>query len=100
MSKSNELTAKQQDVVRKMRVYFGKKTTVTRPEMMVFMQKTLNQVFAPHFICRNKAKDSEGNVIRGRYVIPSVPAKPLSMTKDAIRKREAAAAKVDRKSVV
>lgn len=90
------LSAKQEVVVRKMRSYFGKKKAVTGQDLKDFMKDTFGFKYPPAFIRKNPAlrvKDAAGKALWPvQFMIPEVSAKPLSMTKDAIRKRAQTAA--------
>lgn len=97
MLNKTELSAKQENVVRAARKFFGKRKVVSRTELIGFMNETFGKHSSPGFITKNtafKAVDTNtGEVLRGMYALPAVAAKPLSMTKDAIRKRELSASK-------
>jgi hypothetical protein len=111
MLNKTDFSKKQIAVVRDAKKYFAGKNVVTRKELHEFMAATYpGRVSSPGFITKNtacKAVDKDGNILRGKYRLPNVgkskstkpastePKAPrvLSMTKDAIRKRAAAAKK-------
>jgi hypothetical protein len=85
MINNASLTVKQAEIVKAMRAFFKGKNTVTRNQMVEFMQKTYNQKYAPEFIVKNegfKAKDKEGVLIRGEYRLPAAVASPESRAKE------------------
>ncbi len=100
----SKLTPEQVELVRKAKKYFTT-NVVTRGELLEF-RKSLGLKSSPGFITKNlafKLRDKAGKIVRGKYRLPAVGNAPsflvpwafaaVSMTKDAIRKRTAAAAK-------
>jgi hypothetical protein len=73
------LTPKQDRIARAAKTYFGRKTVVSREELVAFMNKTFNLKYDPNFITKNlafKHKDPKtGEIVRGMFVLPKVTGK-------------------------
>jgi hypothetical protein len=89
--KTYDLTPKQIAMVNEIKQFFGKKTTLTRSDLVRFMQEKKNKKWAPGFIIRNEAfkvTDGEGNVVRGQWRLFGTSPKSI-----AARKRKTATTK-------
>jgi hypothetical protein len=86
MINSTEYTARQVDVIKRIKKHFGKKNPVSRAELVVYMQEHEKQAYAPGFIVKNeafKAKDKEGKELRGMYYLPPADSLKVSATAKA-----------------
>ncbi len=87
MKTSFEFTNKQIAMIEEIRKFFGKKTVVTRGELVQFMNEKREKKYAPGFIVKSplfKVTTKEGETSHGLYRI-------FSVSKDALRKRMKAA---------
>ena len=97
MVNKTELSMKQAAAIKAMRTYFGKKTVVSRTDLVEYA-KSIGQIYAPGFIVKNeafKARDKKGEEIRGMYNLLACKSltkksesteKPVSTSKKSSKK--------------